>query len=100
MSALLKIITDVDCDQYVDFECKEHLTVGKMYKLEIQRGTYILEFKIDDVTIHSEEYYIPSNYEEYIYKFQFIENNKSRIILYDAGEKVFHGCLTLALRYK
>ena len=99
MSALLKIITDVDCDLYVDFEYKEHLTVGKMSKLEIQRGTYILDFKIDNVTIHSEDYYIPSNNEEYIYKFQFIENNKSRIILYDAGEKVFHGCLTLALRY-
>lgn len=84
MSALLKIITDVDCDLYVDFEYKEHLTVGKMSKLEIQRGTYILEFKIDDVTIHSEDYYVPSNDEEFLYQFKFIENNKSRIIQYES----------------
>ena len=84
MSALLKIITDVDCDLYVDFEYKEHLTVGKMSKLEIQRGTYILEFKIDDVTIHSEDYYVPSNNEEFLYQFKFIENNKSRIIQYES----------------
>lgn len=84
MSALLKIITDVDCDLYMDFEYKEHLTVGKMSKLEIQRGTYILEFKIDDVTIHSEDYYVPSNDEEFLYQFKFIENNKSRIIQYES----------------
>ena len=84
MSALLKIITDVDCDLYVDFEYKEHLTVGKMSKLEIHRGTYILEFKIDDVTIHSEDYYVPSNDEEFLYQFKFIENNKTRIIQYES----------------
>lgn len=83
MSALLKIITDVDCDLYVDFEYKEHLTVGKMSKLEIQRGTYILEFKIDDVTIHSEDYYVPSNNEELLYNFKFIHDNESRIIIYE-----------------
>ena len=84
MSALLKIITDVDCDLYMDFEYKEHLTVGKMSKLEIQRGTYSLEFKIDDVTIHSEDYYVPSNDEQFLYQFKFIENNKSRIIQYES----------------
>lgn len=99
MSALLKIITDIDCDLYVDYEYKEHLAVGRMSKLEIRKGTYILEFKICDVTIHSEEYHIPSNDEEFIYRFDFVKQNKSRIILYEAGEKVFQGCLTIAISH-
>ena len=89
MEALLKIITDIECDFYIDYEYKEHLCVGSMSKFHVRRGTYIIEFKIDNIVIHSEEYYVKSNEEDILYKFQFIQEKGSRIIFYESAPRQF-----------
>ena len=89
MEALLKIITDIECDFYIDYEYKEHLCVGSMSKFPIRKGAYIIEFKIDNVVIHAEEYYVKSNEEDILYKFQFIQEKESQIIFYESAPRKF-----------
>ena len=87
MGALLKVITDVECDLYIDYQFREHLYVGSMAKLEIRKGGYLLEFKIGGIVIHKEKYHIESNFEESLFDFRFIESNQSRLILYESDEE-------------
>lgn len=42
--SLLKIITNLDCNVYVDTELKGEALSGAIYKIEMRKGRYILDF--------------------------------------------------------
>ena len=87
MSSLLKVIPDIECDLYIDYEYKCHLPVGQMTKVEIRRGTYIIEFKLNDFILHSKELFIETSDEEILYKFDYLIDNQSRILTYNSKEE-------------
>lgn len=41
--AVLKIITDSDCDLYIDQECICHLSSGKLHKECLPKGVYLID---------------------------------------------------------
>ena len=42
--ALLKLVTRIECDFYIDYDFKLHLKPGSLSRLNIRKGTYELVF--------------------------------------------------------
>lgn len=73
MSSVLKILTDKPCKIYCDFEFKGETKENSIFRLELKKGTYILEFiriisddelQVDKECKISQEYIMLSNDEE------------------------------------
>lgn len=64
MSSILKILVDIQCFVYCDFEQVGEAIPNSIFNIELRKGTYILEFKIDGTTIVSKEYIMKSDNEE------------------------------------
>ena len=41
--ALLKLVTRIECDFYIDYDFKLHLKPGSLSRLNIRKGTYIFD---------------------------------------------------------
>lgn len=66
MSSLLKIKVDIPCTIYCDYECLGEASPESFFKINLRKGKYYFEFKVNDITIHSVDYSIDSNDEDYI----------------------------------
>lgn len=64
MSSILKILVDIQCLVYCDFELVGEAFPNSIFKMELRKGTYIIEFKIDGIVIVSKEYIMKSDNEE------------------------------------
>ena len=64
MSSILKILVDIQCLVYCDFEQVGEAFPNSIFKMELRKGTYIIEFKIDGIVIVSKEYIMKSDNEE------------------------------------
>lgn len=64
MSSTLKVLVDIQCIIYCDFEEVGEALPGSIFKMELRKGTYILEFKIDGIAIVSKEYVMKTDNEE------------------------------------
>ncbi len=64
MNSILKIIVDLQCLVYCDFEQVGEALPNSIFKIELRKGKYILEFKIDAKTIVSKEYIMKSDNED------------------------------------
>ena len=64
MSSILKILVDIQCLVYCDFEEVGEAFPNSIFKMELRKGTYIIEFKIDGIVIVSKEYIMKSDNEE------------------------------------
>lgn len=64
MASILKIIVDLPCQVYCDYEYKGETMLNSIFRLDLRKGTYIIEFKIGANIIHSLEYVMQSNEEE------------------------------------
>ena len=64
MSSILKILVDIPCLVYCDFEQVGEAFPNSIFKMELRKGTYIIEFKKDGVVIESKEYIMKSDNEE------------------------------------
>jgi hypothetical protein len=88
MASLLKIIANIECDLYLDHEFIEHLYQDKLYKINIRKGTYILEFKVDNLLLHGEEYCVSSNDEDLLYRLNHSLDTSHSIIEYSGTSKI------------
>ena len=68
MSSILKILVDVGCQVYCDYEFKGDAVPGTIFRIEMRKGNYILEFKQDGKLLLSQEYDMESNDEERLFK--------------------------------
>ena len=66
MNSILKIIVDLQCFVYCDFEQIGEAIPNSMLKVELRKGTYIIDFKKDDLILKSIKYKIESNNEDYL----------------------------------
>lgn len=73
MSSILKIKVDLQCQVFCDFEQIGETQANSIFKMELRKGTYILEFKIDGITIMSKEYIMKSDNEEDLLKINLSE---------------------------
>lgn len=61
MASFLKILTDLDCELWIDQEMVGEIHKELLYKHKLQQGEYILEFKFNGNTIKSFEYTVNNN---------------------------------------
>ena len=73
MSSILKILVDVGCQIYCDYEFKGDAVPGTIFRIEMRKGNYILEFKQDGKLLLSQEYDMESNDEEKILRVSLAE---------------------------
>lgn len=73
MSSILKILSDVECQVYCDYELKGDVVPDTLFRINMRKGTYLLEFKKDNVVLLSKEYEMCSNDEERLLKVSLLE---------------------------
>lgn len=66
MSSILKIIVDIQCLVYCDLEQVGEALPNSIFKLELRKGTYIIDFRKDDIRLKSIKYRIESDEVEYL----------------------------------
>lgn len=76
MNSILKILVDDTCQIYCDYEFKGELSLNSIFKLELRKGTYILEFKKDGCTLKTQEYKMQSNNEEDLIRISIKEESQ------------------------
>lgn len=84
MSSILKILSDVECQVYCDYELKGDVAPGTLLRIDMRMGSYLLEFKKDNVVLLSKEYEMCSNDEEQLLRVSLtdIARKQSREIQY------------------
>lgn len=80
MSSKLKIISDIDCQIYCDYEYVGDAVSGKLFHLNLRKGIYLLEFKKDTVVLATQRYKMESNDEEDLLEISLLDiyNNLQR----------------------
>lgn len=73
MSSILKIVSDVECQVYCDYELKGDVAPGIIFRIEMRKGNYLLEFKRGNEVLLSKEYEMCSNDEERLLKVSLLE---------------------------
>lgn len=66
MSSILKIIVDIQCLVYCDLEQVGEAFPNSIFKMELRKGMYIIDFKKDDISLKSIKYKIESDDEDYL----------------------------------
>jgi|GEM_PF-621765 len=75
MSSILKVISDISCKVYCDFEYKGESSFDSLFIIELRKGKYILEFVSieNDLDRITREYSMNSNDEEDMLRISFKE---------------------------
>ena len=66
MSSILKILVDIQCIVYCDFVEIGEANPYSLFKVELRKGTYIIDFRKDDISLKSIKYKIESDDEDYL----------------------------------
>lgn len=66
MSSILKILVDIQCLVYCDFELVGEAFPNSIFKMELRKGMYIIDFRKDNISLKSIKYKIESDDEDYL----------------------------------
>lgn len=66
MSSILKILVDIQCLVYCDFEEVSEAFPNSILKIELRKGIYIIDFKKDNISLKSIKYNINTDNEDYL----------------------------------
>ena len=66
MSSILKILVDIQCIVYCDFVEIGEANPYSLIKMELRKGTYIIDFRKDNISLKSIKYKIESDDEDYL----------------------------------
>ena len=75
----LKILSDINCTVRCDFKEVGNIQAGELYKLQLKKGCYILEFLVEDIVICSMDYTIETNDEEPLLRLNIKEQAEKKI---------------------
>ena len=78
--SILKIISDTNCMVRCDFQEVGNIQAGELYKLQLKKGCYILEFLVEDIAICSMDYTIETNDEEPLLRLNIKEQAEKKIM--------------------
>lgn len=87
MTSKLKIIVDHPCDVYCDYECKGQATPNSIFVIELRKGTYYLEFKINDLVHESLDYTIDSSEQDDLLRVTLLSHISFSHLLIDIQSK-------------
>lgn len=90
MNSILKIKVDLQCQIFCDYEQIGEAQVNSIFRMELRKGTYILEFKKDGLCLSSIKYKMESNDEDdllEIYLFDIYCKEIERIKRKEISEK-------------
>lgn len=76
----LKILSDINCTVRCDFKEVGNIQAGELYKLQLKKGCYILEFLVEDIVICSMDYTIETNDEEPLLRLNIKEQAEKKIM--------------------
>ena len=76
----LKILSDINCTVRCDFQEVGNIQAGELYKLQLKKGCYILEFLVEDIVICSMDYTIETNDEEPLLRLNIKEQAEKKIM--------------------
>lgn len=65
MSSTLKILVDIQCLIYCDFEEVGEALPGTIFKMELRKGVYVIDFRKEGIILESIKYKIESDEEDY-----------------------------------
>ena len=68
MNSVLKILVDIPCQVYCDYELIGDAVPNSIFRLKLRKGTFILDFKKDETSLFTKEYVMQSNDEEDLLK--------------------------------
>ena len=71
MSSILKILVDIQCIVYCDFVEIGEANPYSLFKMELRKGTYIIDFRKDNISLKSVKYKIESDDEDYLLEESF-----------------------------
>lgn len=73
-------MVDTPCEVYCDYELKGDAVPQSIFKIELRKGTYVLEFKKNGYVLYTQEYIMQSNDEEDLLKvsLKYIVEEKHR----------------------
>ena len=77
--SILKIISDANCSVRCDFQEVGNIQIGELFKLQLKKGCYILEFLVEDIVICSMDYTIETNDEEPLLRLNIKEQAEKKI---------------------
>ena len=66
MSSTLKILVDIQCLIYCDFEEVGEALPGSIFKMKLRKGIYIIDFRKEGISLKSIKYKIESDEEDYL----------------------------------
>lgn len=66
MSSILKILVDIQCHVYCDFEEVGEAFPNSILKIELRKGIYIIDLKKDNISLKSIKYKIKTDNEDYL----------------------------------
>ena len=78
--AILKILSDTNCMVRCDYQEVGNIQAGELYKLQLKKGCYILEFLVEDIVICSMDYTIETNDEEPLLRLNIKEQAEKKIM--------------------
>jgi DNA polymerase III epsilon subunit-like protein len=78
--SVLKIISDSNCSVRCDFQEVGDIEAGELFKLQLKKGCYILEFLVEDIVICSMDYTIETNDEEPLLRLNLKEQAEKKIM--------------------
>lgn len=82
MSSILKILVDIQCLVYCDFEEVGEAFPNSILKIELRKGIYIIDFKKDNISLKSIKYKIETDNEDYL-----LEESLTNIYKKEGNEK-------------
>ena len=88
MSSILKILSDVECQVYCDNELKGEAFPDKIFRIEMRKGCYILEFKKGFTCLLAKEYEMKSNDEEPLLRVTLANSIKEYDLIADLNVKI------------
>lgn len=77
--SMLKIISDTNCSVRCDFQNVGDIQVGELFKLQLKKGCYILEFLVEDIVIYSIDYTMETSDEEPLLRLNIKEQAEKKI---------------------
>lgn len=66
MSSIIKILVDIQCLVYCDFEEVGEASPNSIFKIELRKGTYIIDFRVGNTTLKTIKYSVESDDIDYL----------------------------------
>ncbi|MBO5632708.1 MAG: WG repeat-containing protein [Aeriscardovia sp.] len=83
MGSKLKIIVDYPCEVFCDFEYKGQAEPNSIFTIELRKGRYLLEFKVNNEIYESMDYTMDSNEQEDLLRIKLLTEIEFNKVFYD-----------------